>query len=41
MLNLIQTILKLLSLCYSISLSHDYMPPDMIKTSIVPIVKNK
>ena len=31
----------LLSLCFSICLSHGYMPPDMIKTTIVPIVKNK
>ena len=31
----------LLSLCFSICLPHGYMPPDMIKTTIVPIVKNK
>ena len=31
----------LLLLCFSICLSHGYMPSDMIKTTIVPIVKNK
>ena len=30
----------LLSLCFSICLSHGYMPPDIIKSTIVPIVKN-
>ena len=31
----------LLSLCFSVCLSHGYLPPAMIKTTIVPIVKNK
>ena len=31
----------LLSLCRSVCLSHGYLPPDMIKTTIVPIVKYK
>ena len=31
----------LLSLCFSICLSHGYMPSDMIKTTIVLIVENK
>ena len=31
----------LLSLCFSVNLSHGYLPPAMIKTTIVPIVKNK
>ena len=31
----------LLSLCFSLCLSHGYLPPAMIKTTIVPIVKNK
>ena len=30
----------LLSLCFSLCLSHGYLPPAMIKTTIVPIVKN-
>ena len=29
----------LLSLCFSVCLSHGYLPPAMIKTTIVPIVK--
>ena len=31
----------LLSLCFSVCLSHGYLPPAMIKTTIAPIVKNK
>ena len=31
----------LLFLCFFICLSHGYLPPAMIKTTIVPIVKNK
>ena len=31
----------MLSLCFSVCLSHGYLPPAMIKTTIVPIVKNK
>ena len=31
----------LLSLCFSVCLSHGYLPPAMIKITIVPIVKNK
>ena len=31
----------LLSLCFSVCLSHGYVPPAMIKTTIVPIVKIK
>ena len=31
----------LLSLCFSVCLSHGYLPPAMIKTTIVSIVKNK
>ena len=31
----------LLSLCFSVCLSHGYLPPAMIKTTIVPIVKSK
>ena len=30
----------MLALCFSVCLSHGYLPPDMIKTTIVPIVKN-
>ena len=30
----------LLSLCFSVCLSHGYLPPAMIKTTIVPIAKN-
>ena len=29
----------LLSLCFAVCLSHGYLPPAMIKTTIVPIVK--
>ena len=31
----------LMSLCFSTCLSHGYLPPHMIETTIVPIVKNK
>ena len=31
----------LLSLCFSLCLTHGYMPLDMIKTTIVPVIKNK
>ena len=31
----------LLSLCFTLCLSHGYMPPAMIETTIVPTVKNK
>ena len=31
----------LLSLCFSVCLLHGYLPPAIIKTTIVPIVKNK
>ena len=31
----------LLSLCFSLCLTHAYMPLDMIKTTIVPVIKNK
>ena len=31
----------LLSLCFSLCLTHEYMPLDMIKTTIVPVIKNK
>ena len=31
----------LLSLCFTLCLAHGYFPPVMIKTTIVPIVKNK
>ena len=31
----------MLFLCFSLCLSHGYLPPAMIKTTIVPIVKNK
>ena len=31
----------LLSLCFTLCLAHGYLPPAMIETTIVPIVKNK
>ena len=31
----------LMSLCFSTCLCHGYLPPHMIETTIVPIVKNK
>ena len=31
----------LLSLCFSSCFTHEYMPLDMIKTTIVPVIKNK
>ena len=31
----------LLSLCFSLFLTHGYMPLDMIKTTIVPVIKDK
>ena len=31
----------LLSLCFTLCLAHSYLPPAMIETTIVPIVKNK
>ena len=31
----------LLSLCFSLCLTHGYMPLDMTKTTIVPVIKNK
>ena len=31
----------LLSLCFSLCFTHGYMPLDMIKTTIVPVIKNK
>ena len=31
----------LLSLCFTLCLTHGYLPPAMIETTIVPIVKNK
>ena len=31
----------LLSLCFTLCLAHGYLPPSMIETTIVPIVKNK
>ena len=34
-------ILVLLSLCFSLCSTHGYMPLDMIKTTIVPVIKNK
>ena len=30
-----------LSMCFTLCLDHSYLPPAMIKTTIVPIVKNK
>ena len=31
----------LLALCFSLCISHGYLPADLIETTIVPIVKNK
>ena len=31
----------LLSMCFTLCLAHGYLPPAMIETTIVPIVKNK
>ena len=31
----------LLALCFSVCISHGYLPADLIATTIVPIVKNK
>ena len=31
----------LLSLCFALFLSHGYLPPKLIETTIVPIIKNK
>ena len=31
----------LLSLCFTLFLSHGYLPPKLIETTIVPIIKNK
>ena len=28
-------------MCFTLCLTHDYIPPAMIETTIVPIVKNK
>ena len=36
-----QKLCIMLSLCFSSCLSHGYLPPAMIETTIVPIVKNK
>ena len=30
-----------MSLCFTLCLAHGYLPPAMIETTIVPIVKNK
>ena len=34
-------ILSLIALCFSLGLSHGYLPTALIETTIVPIVKNK
>ena len=34
-------IYTLLALCFTVCLSHGYLPTALIKTTIVPIVKNK